>query len=463
MLKALPAGKALTLLDPVCGSKPVALFERLKASKASNPEMWANGNVPVFLVGSFGSPIEVSETGYHYCEECQLWTYAKPKTDPMQGWIINPCHEKECSCCYEVGTLCHLCEKVSDCCDCLHCSSCEDATESVCDHCDRCEECCCCSFCHCGDIVGCGECEQCSDCCSCYADRCSCSDCRAARGNGTQAPWIVRNDPLPTSAPVDVYRTLKTEAETLQLDPVQAMADFYLCDYVSTVLARFDSGYSNNGARNLQDLFRASKLAQKLIVQKCDSLFQDYVFAAIGGEVRHHGSVRGSVPAGRESMWDYWHAMGETIGRDVLTDDCIGIFGDVYWASGYGGKSWETISKTLAMRLDRRLDARSFVDRVFSLQHNGGSLLNKLAWPMLTDRNFSVEHMITIGNAHADATIGFATLLESCSETVLTLMVRLMVQAIAFVPASDRERFRTAMAIVLADRLPNWLDQDWSN
>jgi hypothetical protein len=275
---------------------------------------------------------------------------------------------------------------------------------------------------------------------------------------------MARQDAMPTQTNVNVEHMIRDEARAMAFDPVRAMADFYLCDYV---IATYRHGYGlahychltakESGAhwegffgvgreRELETewdvrttahamgrvdvprIVQDARTIQDSIVQRADTLFTEYTFAAIGGEVRHHESVRGSVPGGRESCWDYWHAMGETIGRERLTQDSVDLFGDHSWGSGYGGEAWRVIARTLLDRLQGRLDARTFVDRVFSLQHNGGSLLDKVSWPMLTPDCHGVGYCETIGNNHASETIGFDTLLENASPDVRDMMRTLVTQ-----------------------------------
>lgn len=250
---------------------------------------------------------------------------------------------------------------------------------------------------------------------------------------------------------------IRDESRAMNLDPVQSMADFYLCDYVETVLSMgFKYGTSNyNGTRDAHQLRTSAQNFQRHIVRRADTLFQDYVFAAIGGEVRHHGSISGSIPGGRESCWDYWHAMGESIGRETLTADCVRIFGDGSWDSGYGGYAWETIARTLQGRLQGRLDARTFVDRVFSLQHNGGSLLDKARWVKLTPNGWSVDYCQSIGNAHASERIGFHVLLENASEEVRAMVRTLATQFGPWVPGYKNENVWESDLACMRDALAN--------
>lgn len=378
-----------------------------------------------------------------WCDYCSIETVPVPLSNPLQGWNLFPCHLTECSCCYTLDyNVCDNCEQVPGCCSCYYCEWGEHMVSDVC-----------------------GNCDYCSDHCNCEdedEDDCDCSSCRGVYFGS--APWVRRNDPMPTATTVDVARMIREESQTMGLDPVQSMADFYLCDYVATVIKqgfRYGTGM-NNGTRNAHQLRTSAENFQRHIVRRADSLFQDYVFAAIGGEVRHHGAVRGSVPGGRESCWDYWFAMGDTIGREVLTQDCVDIFGDGSWDSGYGGWAWEQIARVLLARLDGSLDARTFVDRVFSLQHNGGSLLDKARWASLTDNSWGVGYCQNIGNAHASHRIAFDVLLENASEEVRRMVWDLLITCPRHVPgygddsyASDYFRIREAFT-----SLPNMIEED---
>lgn len=455
MLKSLSAGKIVETLSPVSGFKAesfgLSLFPNLFPVVSVVPSLTTSEDAEPFEMGAAS----------HWCDQCSLETVPVALTNPLQGWNLFTCHLSECGCCYSLGeSVCECCELITDCCECLWCNRGDHTCKEVCDHCDSCSSDCYCTFCSCGNPAECGECEECDMHCTCYSS-CTCEDCQQRETLSTfKAPWVARGDEMPTQANVNVAQWIREESRNMLLDPVQAMADFYLCDYVETVLAQgFKYGTSmNNGTRDAHQLRTNARNFQAHIVRRADTLFMDYTFAAIGGEVRHHPSVAGNIPGGREDCWDYWHAMGETIGRDVLTRDCVHLFGDGSWDSGYGGDAWHTIAQTLSMRLQGSLDARTFVDRVFSLQHNGGSLLDKVRWVSETPNGWGVGYCQNIGNAHASERIGFHVLLENASNEVRAMVRQLAVQFGPWVPGYKVEdQWKSDHAMIL-DALSNTRD-----
>jgi hypothetical protein len=90
--------------------------------------------------------------------------------------------------------------------------------------------------------------------------------------------------------------------------------------------------------------------------------------------------------------------------------DCVELFHDYgNWDSGFGGRNWEKIADILLSRETGKLDAKTFVDRVFTLQHNGGSALNKCEWK-------SYLACEEIGNAHAAEDIDFGVIFSHCGK-----------------------------------------------
>lgn len=432
----------------------------------------------VFIEDTPVTMLAVETVAPVWCDECAEETHPVPMSSALHGWITYPCHQRECSCCWEIGNVSEICPECScvfDCCGCNQCGSCgSQGAFRTCPKCDECSSCCDCSHCSggCSNLSAfecCGECQSCG--CNCepreeeepyIASSCSCSECQGnrTRANRTRnpAPWVQRGDPMPESADLNVSEMIRTQAIVMGLDPVQSMADFYLCDYVATVVAqgfKYGTSLHNAGTRTAHMLRADAITLQRVVTARCDGLFRDYTFAAIGGEVRHHGDIRGQVPGGRESQWDYWYAMGECGDRQALTSDCVDLFGDGTWGGSYGGSKWATIAKTLRDRLSGKLDARTFVDRVFSLQHNGGSLLNKVQWPILNGAQRDCSYCTSIGNAHAAEAIDFAQLLGSASQDAVSLVRRLVSDFATFLPTGDRDRLQS-----IAAQLGWWADRD---
>lgn len=377
MLALTPGPAPLSLLDASPGVHP-----HLLAPKPADGHTGGNGGTLVVVRGN-DRPIAISDTGQLECPECVATDWSSYCADQDAGkapyvgdytapflvtpgyhdyadvWVLYPCHQSLTDCCETV-----------------------QADADICEHCNYCPDCC------------------------------------GGHRTPHPIPWQVRGDIIPSPIEQDAYQTISREAKRRMVDPVQCMADFYLCDYVLAVATPFHANF--DGAHTI--LLDALRLQQS-IVARCDGLFQTYLFAAIGGEVRHHHSVyetdalKVQEYKGRNGAWRQWLAMGETNCRTQLTADCIELFGDVdNWDDGYGGSSWRIIAETLHARLTGQFDAKTFVDRVFSLQHNNGSCLDKVEWPRY--RGANLKSCQTVGDSHHATRTGFSTLLNYASDDV---------------------------------------------
>ena len=54
------------------------------------------------------------------------------------------------------------------------------------------------------------------------------------------------------------------------------------------------------------------------------------------------------------------------------------LFSDSRWRENFGGSPWAGVARLLRQYLEGHLSRRIFVDQCFSLQHNSGSVFNKL-------------------------------------------------------------------------------------
>lgn len=79
----------------------------------------------------------------------------------------------------------------------------------------------------------------------------------------------------------------------------------------------------------------------------------------------------------RTGAWDAWMQFRKSHAESIL-DLVVEVFDNREWSSGYGGKKWGDCAKVLRDYRAGKLSDQSFVDRCWTLQHNGGSLFNKL-------------------------------------------------------------------------------------
>jgi hypothetical protein len=335
------------------------------------------------IVPGFPEPIEIDTVGLHYCAQCHVHT--TPIIDEMsENWVM-PCHNAKCDGCQYWHDTDVMYSNQNG----LYCTDCYVPDEDEYDE---------------------------------DSDYCNCDDCRADRrrgdadGRSLVPQWEIDGINLSDTFRSKVDRVSSiVKAECATINPVQMMAEFYLSDYV---MARINMTYrhgmsaSNVGHAAAYQLRADAKRLQDNVIAKCDGIFRDYLLMAIGGELRHHYRV--SMPTGRSSAGKWFVAMSMEYGRIRMIADAVNLFGDDYgWDSGYGGKAWQKIAKILLGRETGEIDAKTFVDRVFTLQHNGGSCLNKVSWSM------SPESCTTVGDAHCQTVPFFETIIRWCNANTI--------------------------------------------
>jgi hypothetical protein len=211
----------------------------------------------------------------------------------------------------------------------------------------------------------------------------------------------------------------------LDSDPVADMATFYL---LSSMFAM------PSASTEVQVLADEAATMRSELVAKLDGLFTTYVAMAVGGELRHHMGVGqlACLSSSRRSAGGYFLGMIDKYGPSIVKD-AADIFDDGTWSSGFGGAKWAAAAKILHARMTNKLPAWTFVDRVFSMQHNGGSLLNKVEWGTYGSLAFGPEGCVHIGNAHAAESPNFPMLMLAASDEATSLFK-------AFHKAQNRDR-----------------------
>jgi hypothetical protein len=156
-------------------------------------------------------------------------------------------------------------------------------------------------------------------------------------------------------------------------DLAKAAADFYVLELLT---ARGDP----DAARMLSRL--EAGLAEE---------FACYLDMAIGGELRyamqHLGKealphelacfFREIDPSERGAAWLTWNVVRRALGLRAL-ELAAELFRTPGWAENFGGQAWAVVARLLRDHLQGRVIARVFVDQCFSLEHNTGSVFNKL-------------------------------------------------------------------------------------
>jgi hypothetical protein len=156
-------------------------------------------------------------------------------------------------------------------------------------------------------------------------------------------------------------------------DLPEAAADFYLLENLA-------AGGDQVAARKLARL--ETQLASE---------FVSYLDMAIGGELRyvtrHLGNdaiprdlvcfFREICPGHRGKAWLVWTVVRRALGLRAL-EIAEEVFADTRWSEHFGGGAWASVTGLLRRHLEGEVSPRIFVDQCFSLEHNTGSVFNKL-------------------------------------------------------------------------------------
>lgn len=216
----------------------------------------------------------------------------------------------------------------------------------------------------------------------------------------------------------DSWKEIYTNLDPCAIDPFQEAADFYLLfgmvnssfvSYKSRKLPTTQAavaaaktlqlGIEDFAVRNAyiqqlksqgidDSLTKMETQAQQMLnelIERLDLPFREYVALACGGEVRHHPSMVEHYPNTRRIAWCGWPEIVEVYGIEAYTT-MAGLFRDFAKNTSYGGELWAAAAELLRDRLlgklgpSEQINKQMFIDRVFTLQHNGGCFLNKLSW-----------------------------------------------------------------------------------
>jgi len=138
--------------------------------------------------------------------------------------------------------------------------------------------------------------------------------------------------------------------------------------------------------------------------------FQNYIDMACGGELRHSkgratgtskikglskqhdqilSRVQKSGDNGRVGAWQEWRLIRDEYGLQALqvAEDCFTKMG---WSGAYGGKKWGTAAQILRFYLEDNITATTFIDTVWSLQHNCNYILDKV-WKVPSELKFILD------------------------------------------------------------------------
>lgn len=290
-------------------------------------------------------------------------------------------------------------------------------------------------------------------------------------GRSLTPPWVKRGiDILPEGNNGD-WESVWPEIDNTNIDPVNAAADFYMLESLASGALHTIPGLQVKGIKyttdeaadkkffyefgikkNQQAAFIEARNAHiqeqrdadpvyelqwimgeaddllNTLVEKLDATLVPYSHMAISGELRHHNAFR--VPGGREVAWCAWKPIFETVGNDAL-QDAAKLFYE-FPDSGYGGAPWANCAETLWGRLEGKLgpdgpdgpiNKRMFIDRFWTLEHNGGCFLNKISWSM-EHSSQSIGFMRNLLDAHGADPTDIETLITYASKSTVDLYAR---------------------------------------
>ena len=140
-------------------------------------------------------------------------------------------------------------------------------------------------------------------------------------------------------------------------------------------------------------------------------VFRNYAHYAIAGELTHHNSseMRASFGTTHSQRRAGWFKFVQHFGGAAAAKYAERMFEDGQWNTSYGGAPWALIARTLWEFESGHWDAWLFVDRMFSLQHNTGSALNKVSWKQPVGHGFYVGNLQAIDgplDCHAKSKFG---------------------------------------------------------
>jgi len=319
------------------------------------------------------------------------------------------CGEEDCDCeacptCeYEISECqcCEVCERSDQSCTCLYCVSCLKKFDL--------------------EVGGCSEHETCDD-CACLSNL---SPGRTPTMR-LAPPWVERGLSLQLVPDAREYDEV-WGFDSKHYDPVTACAEFYLLSLLESCAGPHRDAVQRHGY--VSHLVSEARLVRRELISTWDSVLRRYVALAAWGEIRHHMAMKrydGGASLGRSlrpTAWVLGKQVEEQVGAVQAYRDLSDMFLEFGERSGYGGERWAQPCRILADRLEGLINPEIFVDRCFTLEHNGGCFFNKLPWKdRPTWRNVGLQAIqLFIGPAHSAVEADFATLALHSGRTVNAL------------------------------------------
>lgn len=110
---------------------------------------------------------------------------------------------------------------------------------------------------------------------------------------------------------------------------------------------------------------------------------------------------------GRDAAWSGWWRWQRNGGSAVdMLNEAARLFDEGDWGYGFGGEAWGTIAKLARDYYAGKVKPATFVDRVWSIEHNGGNAFDKMYGPQASELATVLEEQAadnyTVLCKHAD-------------------------------------------------------------
>lgn len=314
--------------------------------------------------------------------------------------------------------------------------------------------------------------------CSCkVCDGCDMmmSDCECEEFGKTDiAPWVKRGFKFKVPSNRHDWQLVWPEIDQT-MDPIQAAASFYLLEamhsgvlypiqglqpvalapvneendnrffemygittkkqkqaFVKQRNAQLEEKIKTDPLFKLQSIMAEAGRTMEELVEDLDHTLVAYSHMAIAGELRHHSAFSNVMGhSDRPTAWCGWRTVYANVGNDALIDAATMFY--EFNGGGYGGPPWAACAETLYARLEGKLgpdgpegkiNKRMFVDRFWTLEHNGGCFLNKINWSNLNKKGWEVGHMRQLLDAHGADPMNVGKLITAANDATVNLFNR---------------------------------------
>jgi hypothetical protein len=196
--------------------------------------------------------------------------------------------------------------------------------------------------------------------------------------------------------------------------------------------------------------------------------FSAYLGVAISGEIRYfpgegrgHGdnwkTALGDTPlvewihlnheggSERDHAWRSFPPFVQEYGIQAVrwVQDAFNL--DEWWGGGFGGKKWGAVARVLGDYMEGNIKRRLFLDRCWTLEHNGGCVFNKV---------YTVERYDKKSGSYSTLQSVLAT---QAADDYKTLAVRWAGAATQKLWASRTWHLPDQWGVRMLDRDPTWL------